>query len=131
MKLCAGQCKYLITLFNLSKNSRVVKSVDIAKTLSVTRPSVSRMLKCMARLELIEPDYAAGVCLTGKGRETAERLSKDLSSIKSFFTDILKLDEVSAFEQSIQFLASFPEYTIERLSAVTKNTLKKRSDKKL
>ena len=102
MKLCAGQCRYLITLYQLSRKRRVVRSVDIANTLSVTRPSVSRMLKCMVRLELINPDYSSSVQLTDKGKETAERLSENYRDVYAFFFDILKLDENQANDQSIQ-----------------------------
>lgn len=126
MKLCAGQCRYLITLYQLSRKRRVVRSVDIANTLSVTRPSVSRMLKCMVRLELINPDYSSSVQLTDKGKETAERLSENYRDVYAFFFDILKLDENQANDQSIQFLVSFPEYTVEKMAAVTRNTIKKR-----
>ena len=109
MKLCAGQYKYLLTVYELSKTLKTVRSVDIANSLSVTRPSVSKMLKCMARLELIEP--------------------VNFNTINMFFTEILKLDEHSAHEQSILFLASFPETTVEKLSAITRNTIKKRHKK--
>ena len=126
MKLCAGQCRYLITLYQLSRKRRVVRSVDIANTLSVTRPSVSRMLKCMVRLELINPDYSSSVQLTDKGKETAERLSENYRDVYAFFFDILKLDENQANDQSIQFLASFPEYTLEKMAAFTRNTINKR-----
>ncbi len=129
MKLCAGQCKYLIALYHLSRENSTVKSVDIAKKLSVTRPSVSRMLKCMARLEFINQDYSSSVILTDKGWDIAENLVNKLYDINMFFRDILKLDESSAYEQSIQFLAGFPEQTIERLSQVTSNTMKKRVQK--
>lgn len=126
MKLCAGQYKYLLTVYELSKTLKTVRSVDIANSLSVTRPSVSKMLKCMARLELIEPDYASSVVLTDLGKETAKNLSVNFNTINMFFTEILKLDERSAYEQSILFLASFPESTVEKLSAITRNTIKKR-----
>lgn len=127
MKLCAGQCKYLIALYHLSRENSVVKSIDIANALSVTRPSVSRMLKCMSNLEFINEDYSSNVTLTEKGLEAAKRLTEKFNDVNSFFSNILKLDEQSAYEQSIQFLASFPEQTIERLSKVTHNTLKKRN----
>ena len=126
MKLCAGQYKYLLTVYELSKTLKTVRSVDIANSLSVTRPSVSKMLKCMARLELIEPEYATSVIMTDLGKETAKNLSVN---INTFFTEILKLDEHSAHEQSILFLASFPETTVEKLSAITRNTIKKRHKK--
>ena len=92
MKLCAGQYKYLLTVYELSRTLKVVRSVDIANSLSVTRPSVSRMLKCMSRLELIKPDYATSVELTELGRETAKGLTVNFNMVNSFFTDILKLD---------------------------------------
>lgn len=126
MKLCAGQYKYLLTVYELSRTLKVVRSVDIANSLSVTRPSVSRMLKCMSRLELINPDYASSVVLTDLGRETAKKLSVNFDMINKFFTEILKLDERSAYEQSILFLSTFPETTTEKLAAITRNTIKKR-----
>lgn len=126
MKLCAGQYKYLLTVYELSKTLKTVRSVDIANSLSVTRPSVSKMLKCMSRIELIKPDYASSVVLTDLGKETAKNLSVNFNTINIFFTEILKLDERSAYEQSILFLASFPESTVEKLSAITRNTIKKR-----
>ena len=54
------------------------------------------MLKCMVRLELINPDYSSSVQLTDKGKETAERLSENYRDVYAFFFDILKLDENQA-----------------------------------
>lgn len=127
MRLCAGQCRYLITVYHLTEKNQVVKSVDIAKTLSVTRPSVSRMLKCMSKLEFIDPNYSASVRLTEKGFETAKKLVRNFEDVNLFFEKILKLGDDEAYEQSIQFLASFPEHTIERLSMVTRNTIHNRN----
>ena len=129
MKLCTGQCKYLLTIYELSRTFKVVRSVDIANSLSVSRPSVSRMLKCMSRLELIEPDYTTNVVLSEMGKENAKNLLVNFNIINNFFSEILKLDEHEAYEQSIQFIASFPEETVNKLASVTKNTLKKRNKK--
>ena len=107
MKLCAGQCRYLITLYQLSRKRRVVRSVDIANTLSVTRPSVSRMLKCMVRLELINPDYSSSVQLTDKGKETAERLSENYRDVYAFFFDILKLTKIRPMIRAYSFWRRF------------------------
>lgn len=129
MKLCSGQCKYLLALYELSKVNRIVRSVDIANKLSVTRSSVSRMLKCMSRLELINSDYSLNVRLTELGEETAKKLSVNFESVNSFFSEILKLSENEAYEQSLLFMASFPEVTVEKLSQITVNTLRKRNQK--
>ncbi len=129
MKLCKGQYKYLLTIYELSRTLKVVRSVDIANSLSVSRASVSRMFKCMARLELIEADYATNVRLTDLGMENAVKLSANFNMINKFFCEILKLDRHDAYEQSIEFIAAFPEDTVERLTAITDNTLKKRNKK--
>lgn len=108
MKLCAGQCRYLITLYQLSRKRRVVRSVDIANTLSVTRPSVSRMLKCMVRLELINPDYSSSVQLTDKGKETAERLSRKLpQTFMHFFSIFLSLTKIRPMIRAYSFWRRF------------------------
>ncbi len=129
MKLCSGQCKYLLAVYELSKVQRIVRSVDIANKLSVTRSSVSRMLKCMARLELINADYSLSVQLTDTGRETALKLSENFDMVNRFFSEILKISEDESYEQSLLFIASFPENTVEKLSLITRNTLSKRNKK--
>ena len=130
MKLCSGQCRYLLAVSELAKTKKVVRSVDIANKIGVTRSSVSRMLECMERLELINPDYSLSVELTPLGTETAKSLSASFESVHSFFAEILRLSETEAYEQAIQFIASFPDNTVEKLSQITKNTLNKRKNNK-
>ena len=43
MKLTASQIKYLLTIYKMNNNG-VVRSTDIASSLTVTRPSVHRMI---------------------------------------------------------------------------------------
>ena len=130
MKFCPGQCRYLLAVYELCREKSLVRSVDVAKYLSVTRPSVSRMLKCMANMELIASDYSTNIVLTELGRDTAKSLHSKYTVIKCFFMNILKLPEKEASEQSIIFLVNFPEDTIEKLSKITKNTMNKRRNQK-
>ena len=129
MKLCSGQCKYLYAVYELSKTNKIIRSVDIANKLSVTRSSVSRMLKCMSRMGLISSEYSVNVQLTELGIETAEIISEKFDIIYKFFFEILKLTEKESYDQTIMFIASFPEKTVERLSKITKNTFAKRNQK--
>lgn len=129
MKLCSGQCKYLLAVYELGKTKKTVRSVDIANKLSVTRSSVSRMLKCMSRIGLIKSEYSLNVQLTDLGIEMGEKISEKFEIIYKFFFEILKLTEKEAYDQTIVFIASFPEKTVERLSKITKNTFIKRNQK--
>ncbi len=129
MKLCSGQCKYLLAVHDLSKTNKIIRSVDIANKLSVTRSSVSRMLKCMSRLELIHADYSLSVQLTELGMETANKLALNFEIINLFFLEILKLSEKEAYDQALIFIATFPEQTVDKLSKITKKTFAKRNKK--
>ena len=43
MELCAGQCRYLLCIYQLEHDRKRIRCVDIANDLGVTRPSVSKM----------------------------------------------------------------------------------------
>ena len=67
MKICSGQIKYLVSILELSNTSKNVRGVDIAKYLEVTRPSVTKMLKCLATSNLIDENFSYGVKFTEEG----------------------------------------------------------------
>jgi Mn-dependent DtxR family transcriptional regulator len=123
MELCAGQYRYLLCIYRLEKNKNRIRCVDVANDLGVTRPSVSKMMKCMVRMELIEPDYCEAVRLTPTGREIAEHFNQDYDITYAFFRRILKLNAAEAKESAFLFLSSFPESTVRKLGNVTKRSL--------
>ena len=123
MKLCTGQCRYLLSIYRLTQERRFVRCVDISNDLHVTRPSVSKMMKCMMRMELIESDYSDSVRLTPYGSELAERMNRDYDMIEMFFSRILRLSPEDAKEHTFLFLSSYPESTSHRLAETMKKSL--------
>ena len=81
MELCTGQYRYLLSIYRLTMEKRRIRCVDIANDLGVTRPSVSKMMKCMVRMELVHPDYCEAVRLTEKGRQIAESYNDDFEMV--------------------------------------------------
>jgi Mn-dependent DtxR family transcriptional regulator len=134
MELCAGQYRYLLSIYRLQKERRRIRCVDIANDLGVTRPSVSKMMKCMVRMELVEPDYCEAVRLTHRGWELAEHYSGDYDMVYAFFRRILRLSPTESKEQTLLFLSVFPKSTVQRLSTMTARSIeiaaKKRSTAK-
>ncbi|MDE6658460.1 MAG: hypothetical protein K2J88_07765, partial [Oscillospiraceae bacterium] len=127
MKLCTGQCRYLFCIYRLAHtdpNARI-RCVDIARDLNVTRPSVSKMIKCMVRMELIQPDYCDSVVLTPKGKEIAEKINANYDLIYAFFRQILRLPSQEAKDHAFIFLTTFPESTVKQLCNATDRTLEK------
>lgn len=123
MNLCAGQYRYLLCIYRLQQEHRRIRCVDIAADLGVTRPSVSKMMKCMVRMELVEPEYCEAVRLTAEGRALAERLNEDYDLTYAFFRRILRLAPTEAKEQAFLFLSDFPDTTVKKLSSITSRSL--------
>ena len=124
MELCAGQCRYLLCIYRMTGLKKRIRCVDIANDLGVTRPSVSKMIKCMVAMNLIYPDYCEAVRLTPEGKKIAEYFNKDYELTYAFFRKILKLSPVESKEQAFLFLSSFPAETVKKLNTVTSRSLK-------
>ena len=123
MELCAGQYRYLLCIYRMEKEKNRIRCVDIANDLGVTRPSVSKMMKCMVRMELIEADYCEAVRLTSTGRAIAEHFNLDYDITYAFFRRILKLNPAESKESAFLFLSAFPESTVKKSGTVTSRSL--------
>lgn len=129
MKICSGQIKYLVSILELSNTSKNVRGVDIAKYLEVTRPSVTKMLKCLATSNLIDENFSYGVNFTEEGLEVATKFHKQYKYIYIFFLNMLKLSETEAKEQALEFISSFPIETSTKFSVLVRNTIKRQQQK--
>ena len=123
MELYAGQYRYLLCIYRMEREKKRLRCVDIANDLGVTRPSVSKMMKCMVRMELIEPDYCEAVKLTPDGRKIAEHFNADYDNTYAFFRRILKMSPAESKENAFLFLSTFPMETVKKLGSVTTRSL--------
>ncbi len=126
MELCAGQYRYLLSIYRLQREKKSIRCVDIATDLGVTRPSVSKMMKCMVRMELIEPDYCEAVRLTENGLAIAEKYNDNYDMIYAFFRRMLRLSPDEAKEHAFLFLSTFPQGTARKLSEVMQRSIEAR-----
>ncbi len=123
VELCAGQYRYLLSIYRLQQEKRTIRCVDIANDLNVTRPSVSKMMKCMVRMELVEPDYCEAVRLTARGNEIAEKINGNYDMTYAFFRRMLRLSPEEAKEHAFLFLSTFPQGTVRKLSEVMQRSI--------
>lgn len=124
MDICSGQIKYVIAIAEISNKCKNVRCVDISKYLGVTRPSVTKMLKCLANSNLIDECFSYGVKLTEYGKEVANVLHKQYRYMYVFFLNMLKLPEDKAKSQALEFISTFPTETSEKFCFIIKNTIK-------
>ena len=101
MKHCAGQIKYLAAIKELTEKDEYVKCVSIARHLGVSRPSVSKMLRCLANSGLVYEDYCNSVVLTPEGEETVAELFKHYDDIYTFFHKFLHLPHDEAHPSTL------------------------------
>ena len=65
---------YLETILVLSKEKRVVRSVDVAEHMGFSKPSVSRAVSLLKQGEYLTMDKDGFLWLTEAGREVAEKI---------------------------------------------------------
>lgn len=85
MKLHASGEDYLETILILQKQCGMVRSVDVARYMSVSKPSVCRAVAVLRDGGFLEMDEDHFVYLTDAGREVAEKIYER----HQFFTEQL------------------------------------------
>jgi DtxR family Mn-dependent transcriptional regulator len=83
---------YLEAIFNLSEESNIARSKDIAKTLGVSRASVTGALRVLKEKGLANYKPYDYVTLTETGRIIAAETVKKHKILESFFIDLLDIE---------------------------------------
>lgn len=126
-KLGVSKEDYLKAIWSLSERRTEEKSEagtkDLAATLKVSQPAVSRMLKRMERESLVAHTPYYGVRLTNKGRKVALKIVRRHRLLELFLTEILHYDSrlvhdeaerlehhiSKEFEEKIDALLGYPK----------------------
>jgi len=99
--------------------------VNISRHLGVSRPSVSKMLRCLANCGYVYEDFCNSVMLTPEGEAAVEEIFASFDEVYTFFHRFLKLPKEQAHEQALMFITDFPQETCARLKKIVRRTIKK------
>jgi DtxR family Mn-dependent transcriptional regulator len=80
---------YLEAIYNLTSESNIARSKDIAEILGVSRASVTGALRILKKKGLANYKPYDYVTLTESGRATAAEIVKKHDILKSFFINVL------------------------------------------
>lgn len=85
---------YLHEMYSLHllKNSSI-RSVDLSKSLKVSRPSVFEMLKKLLKENLINMDSKKNIALTKDGINAARKINRKHRILEVFFNEVLELKD--------------------------------------
>lgn len=127
MKHCSGQIKYLVAIKELSQKDEYVKCVSISRHLGVSRPCVSKTLRCLADSGYVYEDFCNSVVLTPEGEAKVGEVLRNFDEVYTFFHKFLKIPHEEAHEQALTFVMNFPEDTCERLKKIVIRTINKKN----
>jgi len=129
LNLCSGQIKYLIAIYQLKQTGEKVRCVTIANYLHVSRPSVSKTLRCLADSSLVYKNFCNSVEFTDEGIKTVSELMQNYNEIYTFFRQFLKLGAEQSQEHTIRFITDFPQNTCDRLRQLIAVSVNKKNRK--
>ena len=102
--------KYILCIYELSRQEMDVSCVSIAKKLRVTKPSVSNMLERMMKQDLLVKEKYGKIYLTDKGYLAAKKLKENTDFLKEQISVLkLSLSEEELCKAAYLLAAAFPE----------------------
>jgi DtxR family Mn-dependent transcriptional regulator len=114
-KLTPTMEDYLEAIYNLSQEKRVVRVKDIAKRLGVKMPTVTSMLKTLGEKGMIDHEKYEYLELTGKGSDIGSEIDQRHQTLKTFLTDILKIDHDQADKDACKMEHAVSPATLESI----------------
>ena len=91
---------YLETILVLMKRKGQVRSIDIARELNFSKPSVSRAVGILKDDDFISVDADGFIELTEKGQKKAQYVYEKHKVLTKFFMDVIKIDPETAEEDA-------------------------------
>lgn len=86
-----------------------MRACDVAGYLGFSRPSVSRMLKLLTEVELLDRDRYGKIYLTNAGRTVAEELARTSQDLVRLLWEALDLPLEAADDCALMLLAKLRE----------------------
>ncbi len=96
--LSASLEDYLEAILHVVTEKHVARVKDISRRLNVNYSSVSGALRTLAKKNLVNYSPYEVVTLTPEGRAKAEEVVRRHETLKTFFSDVLKLEDAVADE---------------------------------
>ena len=87
---------YLEVILEIEREAGVVRAVEIARRVGVSRASVSKALGVLRDLGLVEPSYYGDVVLTEAGRARAQRVRRRHDLLSRYLRDVLGVSDETA-----------------------------------
>lgn len=110
---------YLETIVILSENGKV-RSIDVAKRMEVSKPSVNKAMNVLKDKGLIEQEAYGDIRLTPSGKEMADMVFNRHKTIRSFLENILFVSKENAEKDACKIEHIISEETFQKIAKYNK-----------
>ena len=107
---------YLETILMLEQENSIVRSIDVAHRLSVSKPSVSRAIGLLKSGGYITVDNTGYISLTEDGRTIAEKIYERHTLLSDFLV-ALGVDRQTAMDDACRLEHAISDTSFEALKA--------------
>jgi DtxR family Mn-dependent transcriptional regulator len=121
--LSASKQDYLETILDFSVEAGQVRSIDIARTLGVSRASVNKSLSGLKESGLVEHEYYGDVRLTEKGMKVARLVRARHNTLKQFLIDVLDVNPDTAEKDACRMEHAISRETALKLEEYLKSVI--------
>lgn len=111
---------YLERIYDLSLIDEKVRSIDVARALNVSRASVNKSLGGLKDDGYIEQEPYGTITLTKKGRAIAKDVRTRHNALRTFLTQVLKVDYEIADKDACEMEHAISKHTADKLYAYLK-----------
>lgn len=115
MKIQESGENYLETILILQERNKMVRSIDIARELGYTKPSISRAVSVLKSNGYIYVDGAGYITLTDKGETLAEKIYNRHKTLTSYLIRI-GVDSVTAEQDACRIEHIISDQTFEKIT---------------
>lgn len=114
---------YLRTIYHLSEENKTedVRSVDVQRYLELSKPSVSEMIKKLAKGNLIRAKPYGKVKLTKKGLSYSSNITRKHRIIEVFLKEILKIKAEKIHGEAHRLEHAFSDDSINSIFKMVHN----------
>lgn len=113
---------YLRAIYNFwEQKGRVIRSVDIAEYLDISKASVSQMLKKLAKQRQIRIKPYSYVLFSAKGLQEAKKLTYKHRIIEVFLMNVLGIDKQKIHQEAHKLEHCFSDNAIKKLAKFLNN----------
>ncbi len=116
---------YLETILILRKRNGQIRSIDIARELKVSKPSVSRAVGILKDEDFILVDTNGYIELTEKGKEKAKDIYEKHKVLTTFLVDIIKISPEIAEEDACRIEHIISDDTFQGIKKYLEDKLDK------